>query len=116
MNTASLELCKELYELTGWRGTEHIEIAENNRDTDDLPDEQSIPLYDLGYLFHRLPEGAYVRKNKQNPGKVRGVHKGKYTAAAGYGLPTNYIEFGDTPENAAIKLLCEMIRVGTLIP
>lgn len=71
MNTASLDLCKELYSLSGWQETSFI-WAEHGKDSfimhnsitkkaDDYP-----PAYDLGYLLRKLPSGAGVIKNSQN--------------------------------------------------
>lgn len=84
MNVASLKLCKELYELSGWDNTElyhaqsifdePVELS-RYRTQKDLDDEQgtgkllvwsysgveigsfkwTIPAYDLGYLLRKLP-------------------------------------------------------------
>ncbi|WP_427007158.1 hypothetical protein [Pseudarthrobacter sp. H2] len=68
MNVASLELCKELYELSGW-GMEVPPAAyrfwywieahgEYNLDDGDLmsEDHPPFPAYDLGYLLRKLPK------------------------------------------------------------
>ena len=92
MNTASLELCKELFELSGWDGTayEH-ELLNGKHYTRTLPVKEMthfdqntyIPAYDLGYLLRKLPPS---------------------------------IQRADTPEDAASKLAIELFKQKRVIP
>lgn len=57
MNVASLELCKELYEMSGWEDTFMMVNAHSGR----VRVKESpyyggeVPAYDLGYLLRKLP-------------------------------------------------------------
>jgi hypothetical protein len=95
MNVASLEPCKELYELSGWNDTEfwyaetlneppHNWTLGNNRLTIGMTGGRQLPAYDLGYLLRKLPTGhrmngfdhfLTVQKWNKLPGKPE-----KYTA------------------------------------
>jgi hypothetical protein len=64
MNVASLELCKELYELSGWQYDEagsYIQDPEDEQNTFHTTDGDGgyfrtvCPAYDLGYLLRKLP-------------------------------------------------------------
>src|SRR4051794_28552960 len=70
MNVASLKLCRELHELSGWKDTEytyyanaglHSGFVEHRRMVFDKPD--NLPAYDLGYLLRKLP--ASIAKRNQ---------------------------------------------------
>lgn len=58
-NTASLELSKKLYELSGWEETEKVfEILEGNAvqpRSMALAHRWDTPAYDAGYLLRKLP-------------------------------------------------------------
>ena len=61
--TANLELCKELYEVSGWKDTHssHRPTPSNSHDNyrviDMAPNiPTDIPAYDLGYLLRKLPQ------------------------------------------------------------
>ena len=123
MNVASLDLCKELYELSGWidapwayqlevgkRGLEAVEVVDNShwggisrhlfeKDTITGREPAYLPAYDLGYLLRKLPEGCSIHK-KEN----------------GYRWSMNHItdECTDTPEDAACKLAIELFKQGVL--
>lgn len=122
MSTASLELCKELYELSGWE-------ADNVIWGDLLPNEKGFkrPIvgyeYSLGYLLRKLPSSI----NLVGKGGLRtlGLNKlgdNTYMAdywranAKGVELPWyGRLKTGaDTPENAACKLAIELFKQGIL--
>jgi hypothetical protein len=66
MNVASLNLCRELWELSGWDKTQNVwAIATGEENKDVLPwlrigigssgAWEELSAYDLGYLLRRLP-------------------------------------------------------------
>lgn len=72
MNTANLENCKKLYELSGWVGTQNYWKSFINHQADKWSEfkvvdfngakipkdfgEETYPAYDLGYLLRKLPK------------------------------------------------------------
>lgn len=121
MNVASLKLCKELYELSGWVDVEayyeYYPIADKhalrhsapgNAFAEDriLPD-YIFPAYDLGYLLRKLPN--YCRVERKGSTYVSG-----YTAKAEIDLDTPFGQEADTPEDAACKLAIELFKQGVL--
>lgn len=133
MNVASLENCKRLYELSGWSKT-NFAWAEDNYHypmyrpatlkTDDTP------AYDLGYLIRKLPVNLeYVHKEKDwvdgsdlPEVKIRGnVYVGftaQSKATAGYGGMRGhfYLQYADTPEDAACLLAIKLFEENLLKP
>ena len=106
MTTASLELCKELYELSGWVDTEicHHEYEDGNT----LPITHN-PAYDLGYLLRKLPSGVFLAKGKRY--RIWNDDTNNYTWAGSEKLdPID----ADTPEDAACKLAIELFKEGVL--
>lgn len=91
MNTASLELCKELFKLSGWIGI----YGPNTEVT-----------YDLGYLIRQLPavSGGVLTLQPAD-------HEPTTAWRVGYG--DNMTE-ADTPEDAACKLAIELCKQGVL--
>jgi hypothetical protein len=73
MNVAALELCKELFELSGWDGTPYDHLVNDDGENHTSPaifghsDSFFVayPAYDLGYLIRRLPSGTTIRKAKK---------------------------------------------------
>lgn len=130
MNVASLENCKTLWELSGWDDTERIKVLDNPegiwyRDNPGLPKNtrghllvRNVPLYDLGYLLRKLPEGVRLWRNKTNPIK-RSNYKGEWSiglyASSGYGQSS--IAKGqqaDTPEDCTALMAIELFKSGVL--
>lgn len=138
MNTASLELCKELFELSGWDSTdwrwyktpklirkgsspEHdysywvIKQAGYRGKTADW-----VNAYDLGYLLRELPADGTTSITifKKTSIFKDGVHT-NYEAIYKYevlGDLTSTWERADTPEDAACKLAIELIKQGVIKP
>jgi len=141
MNTASLELCKELYELSGWTqfgGRDEPHWAQKANDTRtewfsvrslkeldgwlmDEPGERryyrTIPAYDLGYLLRKLPK-CYPYRYTNSTNRFRlGLLDGKFWVA---GYPINddfsasHAGTADTPEDATAKLAIELFKQGVL--
>lgn len=109
MTVASLSLCKELYELSGWYDTYHY------YDADDVVDEkahallmsrnQNCPAYDLGYLLRKLPVSTGL--DIVNAGD-------KWVIDPVVGQKSVKSIIADTPEDAAAKLAIELHRQGVL--
>ena len=94
MNTASLELCKELYELSWWDNDrtltwQHVKRSVHNDEWEELGSEDRVldhhqikdynwenkhdavyseficPAYDIGYLMRKLPDSIWSDKYEQ---------------------------------------------------
>lgn len=119
MNVASLDLCKELYELSGWQ-------TENNYHMNfDMPvvlmasvnpdgtyyEAGVCPAYDLGYLLRKLP--AYFEGYQLIVAVGVGVGTAN-TWQAGFYLPSKktgrHIQIDVSPEDAACKLAIELFK------
>jgi hypothetical protein len=131
MNVASLELCEELYELSGWVDTlfdknedtyriwsysradyeMHVGLRDGNEKLSDY--QEAYPAYDLGYLLRKLPEGTQLRRNRAKPLKRSNWH-GEWTVGI-YGVNHRGV-YGaaGTPEDAACKLAIELFKQGVL--
>lgn len=116
MNVASLELCKELYVLSGWDGTyfcryRGMSVAHGwqliegyklkSRDLVEI-----VPAYDLGYLMRKLQScGIQLYQNAQ-----RDIWN--------CGIDSHYnhnIGSGSTPEAAACQLAIELFKHGVQV-
>lgn len=118
MNTASLDLCKELYELSGW---EIEPLDENNWDF-----LESAPKYPLGYLLRKLPakidinDGDHIYKltiDRKSESVWRASYSKDIANRKGRGLVKDWkykLIDADTPENALCKLAIELFRQGVL--
>lgn len=118
MNVASLENCKELYKLSGWKDTELVYAIHGTNPTfanNVLPDidfNNSPPAYDLGYLLRKLPSFYFVYCGKSGetwyPAEMQGGPTMK--------MPPYIFDnlTADTPEDAAAKLAIELHRQGVL--
>lgn len=142
MNVASLELCKELDRLTGWNDTEkvwrdHLPLnkgavmsrldmeADNFRFRADTEpnrrfreENKFYAAYDLGYLLRKLP--ARIGRTE-----LHVVNDGDtdYCWTVGYMMSGSledqliwsiHTAVDDTPENAACKLVIELIEEGAI--
>lgn len=99
MNTASLELCRELYELSGW--------GEDGNQPDAWHDI-STPAYDLGYLLRKLPGRTSIIKLIDNYIAIHDEPSQIFNADFGYKF------VADTPEDAAAGLAIELLKTGVL--
>ena len=105
--TASLELSRKLYELSGWYDCSHVW-------KDDIPQrmyemstqDNCYPAYDLGYLLRKLPKqldnGGLLYLNTTIDGKWSCGHRG------------TYYKQGNTPENAACSLAIKLFEQNIL--
>lgn len=125
MNVASLELCKELYELSGWDDTGFYWFKipqEDDFKLDwDTPYVKSTigstayPAYDLGFLLSKLPDEI-----EDDDGWEFYLCLMKYTTTYSIGYSFDDMEspiglaFGFTPENAACTLAIKLFEKGIL--
>lgn len=106
---ASLELSKELYELSGWdegkKQTWHMQSKTMAIGFDVHTEHDRIaPAYSLGYLLRKLPNDSEVYRAS--------TYEANY-----YPNPGEPISFeADTPEDACAKLAIELIKQGVLKP
>lgn len=126
-HVASLELCKELYELSDWEDTRDDWYKQDGYGADLVPSTTSaqfgtherfelFPAYDLGYLLRKLPDD--VRRADDVPYGLT-LHK-----LGDRDFHLNYWWFDDclysdlepvaTPEDAATKLAIELFKQGVL--
>jgi hypothetical protein len=109
MHTASLELCKELYELSGWLtgidGNCYVSLTGERRGFEVRPVTdtgnariQICPAYDLGYLLRKLPAG-----------NVLTALEDEWIASSSPKVTT-----APNPEDAAAKLAIELFKEGIL--
>ena len=128
MNVADIELCRELYELSGWEDTECWWIEKRNGDikaytgaersdyTYTGDNDLELPAYDLGYLLRKLP----VKNNSLNFELVPRIDGSWYIGYTVSKNPTveeanKYIHAeADTPEDATAKLAIELFNQGIL--
>jgi hypothetical protein len=101
-NVASLELCKELYELSGWRGSPQVLSYHSHFLLANEREGTGIPAYDLGYLLRKLPNDDYEFLHGSGEWYFRGVSP---YADSGY---------CDTPEDAAAKVAIKLFKQGIL--
>jgi hypothetical protein len=109
MNFANFELCRELYERSGWLtgvdGNCYVSLTGERRGfevrplTDTGNDRiQICPAYDLGYLLRRLPVGNVLTSVED-----------KWIASSSPKVTT-----ATTPEDAAAKLAIELFKQGIM--
>lgn len=104
MNVASLELCKELYELSVWE-TGTTGFSYHNGSIVFGWVQGSVPAYTLGYLLRKLPFNCPIAKGMAGRWVIS-----RYNDEA---EPVEKI-WGDTPEDAACRLAIELFRKGVL--
>lgn len=123
MDVASLELCKELYELSGWVTDDfwqwieaHQEYELNNGDSMNKAHPE-YPAYSLGYLLRELPlnvNGSFFELDHY------GTDNGYWVAHyCKHDLNTNVYTYkfgtnGSNPEDAVCEQLIELFKQGIL--
>jgi hypothetical protein len=125
VTVASLELCRELHDLSGWDNTDYYHAREWDKAIK-YPERQVIAdwtvirkyeyaglgtklelvcAYDLGYLLRKLPHMDSLNDHWQMWHAVTGE----------WGIDWEGDEYiADTPENAATKLCIELFKQGVL--
>ncbi|MEW1951062.1 hypothetical protein AB0280_17645 [Pseudarthrobacter sp902506025] len=144
MNVASLELCKELHEVSGWSDTPLVygnfwrdgSISPVGVYSRDHLEDDSIPtiihpVFDLGYLLSKLPQKITWRRETMGFCLTGATSDGSWicdyiVATWSYPLPDPvsnvWMHSGgeankteaDTPEDAATKLAIQLFRQGLL--
>lgn len=112
MNVASLELSRELYELSGWGATE-VKWCHTDEIGDFVlrldhpnwkPGYYLTEAYDLGYTLSKLPNDIYLSH-----------HSHAWHIEHDDNNPANQVELtAETPEDAAAKLAIELFKQGIL--
>lgn len=121
INVANLELCKELYELSGWStaiGTNQFWYIDGELVIATFV-EGGTPAYDCGYLLVELPQSVQVEEYKYGLTlSVSGI--GNIMWGAGYehhfsdGVDERHTQLADTPEDALCKLAIELFKKDVL--
>lgn len=111
MGAANIELCRELYELSGWGDTDNVweQIASDNH---------PIPAYETDWLLAKLPSGAGVIKNSSYPEQTYTARRPNMLGAPENKDPLNG-RIGwdsDTPANALCVMAIELFKKGILTP
>lgn len=129
MNVASLELCKELYELSGWKdtytiwaekirtskkGTNYTYTEWNIRHSKPHKPTKTVPAYEIGRIIRGLPK-TMVSLDGMDEITIGYNHKSSYFYAGyGKGISFSFYYEADTPEDAACKLAIELFKQGIL--
>lgn len=112
MNTASLELCQDLYKLSGWNLTEkHWYKGEP---VYHAPYPWDCPAYDLGFLLEKLGNLHVELKRPYSNSEPINLWSCMAVYDDGEELPAYLIESANTPEDAACKLAIELFKHGVL--
>lgn len=126
MNVASLELCKELYKLSGWEDTSFAWVDSEHKPTRtkhisklSVTNASELtymaPAYDLGYLLRKLP--GKVKHNGPKELLLTYVDSDKWWLAQYVGVNNSYTlgtQVADTPEDAACNLTIELFKQNIL--
>lgn len=118
-DVASLDLCKELYELSGWGDDEiiHFGYREDGTVAHFRVWPAMCPAYDLGYLVKKLPSPLVVHEPPQCFVELKrygepwvAMYRQENTMQ-----PVAALRFDSlTPEDAAAKLCIELFKQGIL--
>lgn len=131
MNTASLENCKKLYELSGWDNTYwwHKDGTKFNRGMKPMQivvprsHELSVeicPAYDSGFLLRKLPS---MLEDEDDKGSYYTLHLGKEGEKDYYAnywhfdnplVGIDILEPSSTPEDAACLLAIKLFEEAVL--
>lgn len=117
MNTASLELCKELYKVSGWKADYWYDWNHGEPTVEDMKlSEFNIPAYDLGYLLRKLPrfieeETMHYWLNLAPDAETEWFATYDYYDASPKGIAGGYKA---TPEDALVELAIELFKQGIL--
>jgi hypothetical protein len=124
MNVASLELCKELYELSGWEDTFWNYSRSSGSDfpfrlghkgsIETREVKERYPAYDLGYLLRRLPAKRHRSTSRQSRYESLRLWKQVDDWVVGYS-GIGYCS-AESPEDAACELAIGLFKNGILTP
>lgn len=116
MNVASLELCKELYELSGWEDGARLPWycwIEAHQEYDIDNGRPEFPAYELGYLLRKIKN--QLTKNQWLDIRVNEKSTDGYVGAYGT-WEQGHLEHLEAaiPEDAAARLAIELFKQGIL--
>lgn len=111
MNVASLELSRELYELSEWSMDIVSDVLVGDTTYGGHFDSDGnfvAPKYELGYLLRRLPTNVMIT--------CTSLLRDEWICGAGESLSEveDNAQEADTPEDAAAKLAIELFKQGVL--
>jgi hypothetical protein len=115
MNVASLDLSRELFELSGWDG-EYPDLEHWYKELEpNVYTIGDIPKYNLGYLLRRLPAHSEVLVFHHDSG----VEYVAMSLRATEGIEdveafSRLMPRADTPEDAVARLCIELFKQGVL--
>jgi hypothetical protein len=132
MNVASLELCKELEDLSGWEPENFYDLDPDKKPEEYFstsedrlmsPDGDYVAAYDLGYLLRKLPSAipprqAYVgSRNERSVFKLMNDDLGSWWAlySPGGRSGCDAMEIAPIPEDAVCKLAIGLFKQGVLL-
>jgi hypothetical protein len=111
MNTANLENCKRLFELSGW---DEPSLRRHSTPTV-LGNMHYLPAYDSGYLIRQLPA---FRFSDDGLAAHLNICTDQKEWVASYAYNTDdldeHITFADTPEDALCLLAIKLFEEGVL--
>jgi hypothetical protein len=126
LNTASLELCKELYKLSGWGMLDTDKCWAFHGSSYRLKNWPTgklgmgkLPAYNLGYLLRKLPPSFTYRTPSDHNVNVNiymeliAEGNAKFIIAS-VGLTTVWWQSYGTPEDVACKLAIKLFEQGIL--
>lgn len=110
MNVASLELCKELFELSGWWQNHPYSVYDKNGKARIINTRAAVgdtPAYDLGYLLRKLPNDTTIDRLETTIFRASCFIPGEFEDSE------PRFE-SSTPEDATAKLAIELFKSGVL--
>jgi hypothetical protein len=119
VDVASLELCRELYDLSDWEETGLAYVSRTTGEQHVIATDYETPgenwdfdwAYDLSYLLRKIPKTG--QDNVFATVSVFNASKG-WTAIWESDNGESYADGADTPEDAAAKLCIELFRQNIL--
>lgn len=119
MSVASLELCRELYQLSGWDGTHFLYTKSGKVSTiASMFSYKPLPAYDLGYLLRKLPPELSDEDSRVYLSMNISMTQNwcaRYADAAGNRMNIEKF-YAPTPEDAACKMAIKLFKQGILAP
>lgn len=129
MNVASLELCKELHELSGWDDTPIVRgdswneglslgfgVWSRDHLMEGIVEGDISPAYDLSYLLMRLPKLITLYQSEgswschfQSSKTHQAIVNGSVIV-----LPYFWMTRGETPEDAACSMAIDLFEHGII--
>ena len=111
MNTASFELCKELFERSGWDDIEKYWLNQDRWQVGHLGEasEETYPAYDLGYLLRKLYACGPVLRCHLDLEARPDAGRDRYFIWVLDGNIDIRL-WADTPEDAAARLAIELFK------